>query len=197
MKEAWDKRYSSSEYIYGITPNNFLCEQLKSIKPGKILFPGDGEGRNSVFAARLGWEVHAFDYSESGKTKSIQLANKNNVSINYQINSAEKFKTNIKFDIVSIIYLHLPSEERKQFHKRIKTFLSPTGKIILECFSKSQINNNSGGPKNLDLLYSLEDIKNDFSGYNIELLDEVDAILNEGLLHQGTARVIRLIASIN
>jgi hypothetical protein len=76
-------------------------------------------------------------------------------------------------------------------------YLNENGVLILECFSKSQIENNSGGPKHLDLLYSLEEIQKDFSNLKIELLEETETMLNEGLLHQGKASVIRLIARKN
>lgn len=197
MKEAWDKRYKSGEYIYGILPNTFLVDQLKELKPGKILLPGDGEGRNSVYAAKLGWEASAFDYSSNGKGKALNWAKRNKVDINYETCSVEYFETNEKFDLISIIYLHLPKDLRTNFHKKIKSFLSENGKVILECFSKDQIKNNSGGPKDLNLLYSIDELKEDFSDYNIIFLEETEVHLNEGPLHQGMAKVIRLIATSN
>ncbi|HRN48956.1 MAG TPA: hypothetical protein PKW69_13045, partial [Niabella sp.] len=61
MKEFWNDRYSREEYSYGQLPNEFLKETLQKLKPGKILFPAEGEGRNAVFAASLGWHADAFD----------------------------------------------------------------------------------------------------------------------------------------
>jgi cyclopropane fatty-acyl-phospholipid synthase-like methyltransferase len=194
MKEAWDKRYDSDEYIYGLKPNQFLSININTLKPGKILLPGDGEGRNSIYAAKLGWEVTAFDYSNSGKEKALKLTESYNLEINYEISDVNNFQTKKSFDVISIVFLHLTKETRIPFHKNLYKFLNPGGKVILECFSKSQIKNNSGGPKNLDLLYSIEDIKTDFSEYQIELLEETQVNLDEGPLHQGIANVIRLIA---
>lgn len=195
MKETWDKRYKSGEYIYGILANEFLVDQLKNLKPGKILLPGDGEGRNAVFAAKQGWQVSAFDYSSSGKEKALSWAQRNNVKINYQVCSVDDFDTTEKFDLISIIYLHLPQEQRENFHKKLKSFLNDNGKVIVECFSKDQIKNRSGGPKNLNLLYSIDELKQDFADYNILHIEETEVNLNEGKLHQGMAKVIRLIAT--
>ncbi|NVM67000.1 hypothetical protein FHW88_005321 [Mucilaginibacter sp. SG538B] len=64
--EKWDQRYAEEEFAYGEQPNNFLQQQLSLLKPGKILFPAEGEGRNAVFAAGLGWAVSAFDISIEG-----------------------------------------------------------------------------------------------------------------------------------
>lgn len=194
MKELWDSRYKTEQFIYGIKPNEFLKENLEKTPPGKILLPGDGEGRNAVFAAQCGWEVTAFDYSISGKEKALNLAQNNNVNIKYLNCDVDLFVPDEKFDLISIIYFHLPEKTRISFHSKLPDYLNKNGIILLECFSKSQIENNSGGPKSLDLLYSLDDIRKDFSDSKIELLEEAEIELNEGHLHQGNAKVIRLIA---
>ncbi|HRP00579.1 MAG TPA: hypothetical protein PLN54_14190, partial [Flavobacteriales bacterium] len=64
MKEFWDERYGAEEYAYGTAPNAWFAEQLKGLMPGSLLLPAEGEGRNAVPAARLGWKVTAFDLSE-------------------------------------------------------------------------------------------------------------------------------------
>lgn len=71
--QRWDDRYKSEEFAYGEEPNNYLKEQLEKLNPSTILFPAEGEGRNAVFAAKLGWKVSAFDISEEGKTKPLNL----------------------------------------------------------------------------------------------------------------------------
>ena len=95
MNEAWinrwDDRYRTEEFAYGEQPNNYLKEQLEQLNPGTILFPAEGEGRNAVFAAKLGWKVSAFDISAEGKNKAIQLAESNQVSIDYQVVELQHF----------------------------------------------------------------------------------------------------------
>ncbi|OFX82340.1 MAG: hypothetical protein A2W99_09820 [Bacteroidetes bacterium GWF2_33_16] len=194
MKEIWNSRYNKPEYIYGIKPNNYLKTFIETNNPGTILLPADGEGRNSVFAAIKGWQVDAFDYSESACIKALNLANKYNVIINYSTSEALHFKTKKEYDLIALIYFHLLSEERTLIFNHLITFLKPGGHILLEAFSKNQINNTSGGPKDIKLLYDLNDIKNDFAGLNIKELNEHEITLDEGLLHQGKANVIRLIA---
>jgi len=80
-KEQWDSRYSEAEYVYGVEPNHYLRNFLEGRPPGKILFPAEGEGRNAVYAALLGWEVEAFDQSEKGREKALRLASRKNVQI--------------------------------------------------------------------------------------------------------------------
>src|SRR5687768_5721230 len=77
----WNERYSKHEFAYGEQPNNYLKEQLEKLDVGTILFPAEGEGRNAVFAAKLGWTVSAFDISVEGKNKALRLAKTNKVKI--------------------------------------------------------------------------------------------------------------------
>src|SRR6476469_7303750 len=87
--DRWNDRYSTDEFAYGEQPNNYLREQLEKMPVGTILFPAEGEGRNAVFAAKLGWKVSAFDISNEGKNKAIRLAEKNNVTIDYKVGDLE------------------------------------------------------------------------------------------------------------
>ena len=66
---------------YRTKPNKFFREQLSQLKPGKILLPAECEGRNTVFAAKNGWQAEAFDLSAAGREKALKLASANNVSI--------------------------------------------------------------------------------------------------------------------
>ncbi len=97
----WDERYASDEYAYGKQPNNYLKEQLEKLTVGTILFPAEGEGRNAVFAAKLSWEVFSFDISPEGKKKALQLAERNDVTIDYRIGELETLNyTNTVYRIV-------------------------------------------------------------------------------------------------
>jgi 2-polyprenyl-3-methyl-5-hydroxy-6-metoxy-1,4-benzoquinol methylase len=194
MQEMWDKRYSEEEYNYGKEPNDFLKEELPKLKPGKTLFIGEGEGRNAVFAAKLGWNVDAIDFSEEGKRKAEKLAEEQNVKINYQI---EDFSTFIpqenNYDAAGVFFIHLDKELRTILFQKLIRSLKPSGKIIFECFEKEQINYSSGGPKDSSLLYSLEDVVNEFIGLDFEKLSKEKILLNEGKGHYGEAVVISFV----
>lgn len=191
----WDERFSVDEYIYGTGPNQFFKEQLLKIIPsGKLLIPGEGEGRNAVFAATQGWEVDAFDQSEVAKLKAKKLADENRVSINYVTIDLGNFnpKSNY-YDCAAIIFVHLPIDIRTTFHRKIAGSIKPKGKLILELFSKDQFGKISGGPQNLEMLSSVEEVKNDFKDLKIVLLKEESILLSEGEKHSGEASVIRFV----
>ncbi|MBP6238533.1 MAG: class I SAM-dependent methyltransferase [Saprospiraceae bacterium] len=196
MKEFWDERYQQKEYVYGVHPNQFLAEQLIKIPhAGDILFPCEGEGRNAVFAATSGWRVDAFDYSESGKTKALQLAQNHNVSISYFISDAIHFDFgNAKYDVVAFIFAHFGPDLRSEIHQKAISSLKPGGRIIIEAFNPWQLNNKSGGPKDLSMLYTEEILNEDFKKLDIQILETKVIELDEGLYHRGKADVIRLLA---
>jgi 2-polyprenyl-3-methyl-5-hydroxy-6-metoxy-1,4-benzoquinol methylase len=194
-KQQWDSRYSADEYIYGTRPNAYLEQSLLKLSPGSILFPGEGEGRNSVFAATLGWQADAFDQSEAGKQKALKLADLKSVKINYNINSIEDWQPGEKlYDCIALIFIHMPPALRAAFHAKMIAALKPGGVIVLEAFSKKQLPRGSGGPKDPDMLYDADDIRQDFASMNIKYFAETLTDLDEGPLHSGLAEVVRMTA---
>lgn len=195
MKEHWDDKYSASEYIYGKNPNEYFKTIIDILKPGKILLPSEGEGRNAVYAAKKGWSVTAVDFSIKAKEKALKLAFENNVNISYIISEVEKYNfPESEYDAVALIYAHYPSDLRFFIHSSVVKSLKQGGKLILEAFNKKQINNNTGGPKNLPLLYDTYILQNDFRDLIIQELNEYEIEISEGKHHNGRADIIRLLA---
>jgi len=197
--DRWNDRYSTDEFAYGEQPNNYLKEQLVQLETGTILFPAEGEGRNAVFAAKLGWEVSAFDISIEGRNKALQLAENNNVSIDYRVGELQELDYKAEqFDAIALIYAHFPSAIKSSYHKTLSNYLRKGGLLIFEAFSKKHLdylakNEKVGGPKEIDMLFSIEEIRADFENYEIIVLEEKEIELNEGLFHNGLGSVIRFV----
>lgn len=194
VREMWEERYSEDTYAYGTEPNGFFRQSLPSLKPGRILLPADGEGRNGVYAATLGWDVMSLDFSHNARRKAVELANKKQVHIHYIISDLflYPYPAN-RFDAVGLIYVHMPPEKRRQLHRHAFDTLKPGGSLILEGFSKKQLRHASGGPRDEALLFSLEEIREDFKDLDILLLTEEEIVITEGPFHEGKASVVRLI----
>lgn len=197
--EKWNDRYRQEAFAYGEQPNNFLKRELEKLGPGVILFPAEGEGRNAVFAAKLGWSVFAFDVSEEGKKKALLLAEKNKVTIDYQVGELQtlNYKPG-QFDVIALIYAHFPAETKSMYHTMLNPFLRKGGLVIFEAFSKKHIEYNSknekiGGPKEIEMLFSMDELKNDFPNYEIIEMAEKEIELSEGLFHNGKGSVIRFV----
>lgn len=197
--DRWNERYSMEAFAYGEQPNNFLKEQLSGLAVGKILFPAEGEGRNAVFAATLGWQVSAFDISIEGKNKALKLAEMNQVRIDYQVEELQNLAYQPEqFDAIALIYAHFPADIKSVYHKTLDKYLRKGGIIIFEAFSKKHLeyiakNEKVGGPKEEAMLFSKEEIKADFDNYEIIILEETEIELNEGLFHNGLGSVIRFV----
>jgi len=195
----WNQRYGQEEFAYGTAPNDFFKEQLEKLQSGKILLPAEGEGRNAVYAAKLGWEVFAFDQSHAGRTKAIELANEKNVSIQYIIGEMSEidFETE-QFDVLGLIFAHFPPHLQTMYHRQLDGYLKKGGTLILEGFStrnmKFQVGKeNPSGPRDINMLFSTGQMERDFSNYKILELNEEVVELNEGVYHQGESSVIRFV----
>ncbi len=193
MKYMWDERYAVEEYVYGTEPNAFFKQEIDKLTPGKLLLPAEGEGRNAVYAASLGWEVHAFDLSVEGYKKAMRLAKTKHVNIKYEVAGFDdvELKDNY-FDLVFLCYVHLPSMLRQKYHRIVLQALKPKGTMLLEGFSKTQIDKNTGGPKNVDMLFSKEELTEDFKDMESLSVNSLSEILSEGDFHAGEADIIRL-----
>ena len=199
----WNKRYSDEAFAYGEEPNQYLKAQLEKLPIGSILFPAEGEGRNAVFAAQLGWDVTAFDISQEGQKKANLLAEKKGVSIDYQVGPLEELSLEAgQFDAIALIYAHFPAKIKSAYHQKLDTLLKKGGMIIFESFSKKHLayvlaDEKVGGPKDIDSLFSIDEIKADFPNYTIVELVEQDIELSEGLYHNGVGSVIRFVGVKN
>lgn len=195
MKAFWEERYGAPEYAYGTAPNRFIAEFIDQYPPGRILFPAEGEGRNAVYAAWKGWTVDAFDYSENAQTKALQLAARRNVVINYTVADIQSFNFGHDvYDVVGLCFVHLSPDLRRFLHAAVVKALKPGGKVVLEAFAKSQLLLDSGGPRQEEMLFSAQELREDWAALDIQFLQSMTTELSEGPYHQGTASVIRMIA---
>lgn len=198
-KTMWDRRYEENEFVYGKAPNLFFKEWLPKFEPGKVLMPADGEGRNGVYAAQLGWEVTSFDLSVSGKQKALELAKEHQVALEYHVGALDELHFEAaSFDAMGLIYAHFGADKKSILHQELSTYLKPGGLVIFEAFSKSHLTYNEldpkvGGPRDVHMLFSTEEVASDFKDYEILLLEEREILLEEGLYHVGKGSVIRFV----
>jgi SAM-dependent methyltransferase len=198
-KQKWNDRYKEPDFAFGKDPNIFFKEWLLKLKPGHILLPADGEGRNGVFAALHGWKVTSFDLSIEGEIKALQLSKEKNVSLEYIVGDFEELDFSEEtFDVIALVYAHFPADKKSTFHQKLRRYLKPGGLVIFEAFSKEHLayrarNPRVGGPQDLDTLFSKEEIAADFAEFEILVLKEENIALSEGKYHVGEGSVIRFV----
>lgn len=191
----WDRQYSAVEgYKYGTRPNAFLMAEAHRLPPhARVLVPGDGEGRNGVWLASQGHEVLTVDISEVGVARSRALAAESGVHVDTLVADLKTWAPPPgAFDAVVLMYLHMPAAMRTAVHRNVAAALRSGGLLLLEAFHPTQLGRASGGPKEIDLLYALDDIRADFKEAIEEVSgEELEVLLDEGPGHQGMAMVTR------
>ena len=189
----WNDVYSCDDYYYGTEPNDFLVEHVGKLKD-RILSLAEGEGRNAVFMAERGLDVLAVDGSEVGLRKTQELAGCRNVQVDILLTDLNDFVPPANsIDGVLSVFAHLPSASRRALHQRCEQALKPGGIFMLEGYSQAQLSRTTGGPKNPDMLFSLEELLKDFSDSEMLLGQEIDREVLEGRGHTGVASVVQLI----
>ena len=195
MNDFWNERFGQKEYVYGTIPNVFFKSEIDKIKPaGKILLPAEGEGRNAVYAATQGWDVVAFDPSSEGRKKALALAEKNKVTIEYLLESYQTIDfAPESFDVICLCFAHMPAEMRTLWHRKLLSYLKPDGILLLEAFSEAQLGRDSGGPQNIDMLFSKEKLEHDFRSLHKITITETERMLGEGSFHRGLGALIQVV----
>lgn len=193
MQQFWDQRYAENETVYGNEPNKFFKLFVDLHTPGTLLLPAEGEGRNAVYAASKGWQVDAFDFSQVAREKALDFARGERVIINYELKNIADFKAGKQYDAVGLIFVHLPEVLRRKFHQEVYNSIKPGGFMVLEAFAKEQAQLESGGPRDVTLLYDAPSLCNDFPFLHMLSCEQKDIFLEEGDYHKGKASVLRMI----
>ena len=191
QQEFWNSKFSRDGFLYGLKPNAFIASKIKSMpRDAKVLCLGEGEGRNAIFLAKRGFKVTAIDASNIGLEKLEKRAKEENLDIKTICMDLNEWQVDEKYDVIVASYLHMYKSERVELFNKIEESLSMDGFFVGEFFSTKQLSYNSGGPKDEELLYTVDDFNKNFA-FCIKEVKELITILDEGKGHQGEACVIR------
>lgn len=193
-KDMWDARYSTPNFVYGEGPNQFFKVVLQSLAPGRLLLPAEGEGRNAIHGAASGWKVDAFDWSPVAQKKATDRAESLGLSIRYDVADLSVVPLESSaYSAIALIFVHLPPAVRTVFHRRVANALAPGGTLILQAYHPRQLARGTGGPNQVELLYDMTMLRQDFA--DLEWVSATESVegLNEGILHRGQSELISLV----
>lgn len=194
-RDVWDSRYGQEEYVYGISPNDFLVEVVSHIPPGRVLCLCEGEGRNGVFLAERGYSVLGVDGSANGLQKALSLASQRGVEIETKIVDLADFTIEpASWDGIVSIFAHLPPTLRQRVHQQVVEGLRPSGVIVLEAYTPENVGRRTGGPPQTELTMQLEQLRNELAGLEFIVAHERERDVQEGCLHSGLSAVVQVLA---
>lgn len=190
----WDVEYQQEAFVFGTAPNDFLAEAYGFFPKGKILSIGEGEGRNAVFLARMGYDVTGLDAVSSGFPKGQKLAESHDVFVDWQHADLHDFLWEPqRWNGILSIFCHLPSELRKKVHTQAAQALCPKGVFLLEAYAPEQLQYGTGGPQSLDMLPDLATLLADFPTLKVLHACTLEREVVEGHRHTGLAMVNQVV----
>jgi len=196
-RDFWNERFAKEGYLYGTEPSSFLLDQAHHLPEGaRVLVPADGEGRNSVFLAKAGYDVVATDVAEEGINKARQLATASGVSVDYQHVDLQGWDwPEAAFDAVVALFIQFaPPAFRDEVFEGMKQAARPGGLVLLHGYTPKQLEYRTGGPPRADHLYTVELLQAAFGDWEILRLEAYERELDEGAGHSGRSALIDLIA---
>jgi len=191
----WDQRYSEDGFAYGTNPNDFLVAAVEFLPPnGTVLCLGAGEGRNGVYLAERGHYVVAVDSSAVGLAKTASFARHRGVVLRTEKADLASYTIPpLSYDGIISIFCHLLPEVQKRLYEQIYRGLRTGGVFILEGYSKRQLDYDTGGPKQAELLMDLDVVKPELHPLKLRHSVETERDIHEGRYHNGKGAVIQVI----
>lgn len=196
-RDHWQERYSTPDYRFGKEPNEFLvrCKRLLP-RTGKVLAVADGEGRNGVWLAKQGLDVLSIDFSPAALGKARKLADENKVAVIFEEADVHTWPyPDEEFDVVAEIFTQFSTpEQRVQKWTGMRRALKRGGLLIVQGYTPKQLDYGTGGPKQIEHLYTREMLERTFGDLTDVRIVEEERELNEGAGHAGMSAIIGLTA---
>ncbi len=191
----WEDRYGSDEFLYGTEPNDFLADSVADLAPGDVLCLADGEGRNGVYLATLGHRVTSVDLTRAGMAKAARLAESQGVELTTVVADLADYDLGTqRWDLIVSIFAHTPPPVRRRIHAALAGALRPDGRFVLEAYTPDQIGRGTGGPPVPELTMTLDGLREELTGLDLELGRELVRPVVEGSGHTGDGAAVQVIA---
>jgi len=194
--ERWETRFRAPGYVFGEEPNAFLKAQAHRLHSGQsALSVADGEGRNGVWLAEQGLDVLAIDFSETALAKARALASQRGVRLRTELADIFSWRwPQAAFDVVVAIFTQVAfPAQRTEFFTNLKRALKPGGILLMQGYRPEQLNYRTGGPPEVERLYTRAILEQSFGDLAKLEIHEHDSVISEGTGHVGMSALIDVI----
>lgn len=169
QREDWDRKYASVENLWAVKPNRFLVDEVADLAPGRALDLACGEGQNAIWLAARGWDVVGVDFSEAAIAKARARAGRDGVEVEFVCSDLLAYEPAAgAFDLVLLLYLHVPPSARRQVLAMVSTALARGGTFVLVGHDLTNLTDGVGGPSDASLLYTPDEIAGELPELEIE-----------------------------
>jgi SAM-dependent methyltransferase len=190
----WNTRYTTTGYVYGTIPNAFVAEVAAQIPAGPVLCLAEGEGRNAVHLAVLGHAVTAVDLSAVALAKARRLAAERGVSLATVVTDLVEYRIAPgTWSGIVATFMHLPPLLRREVLVQAVAGLAPGGVFVFEAYTPSQLAYDTGGPRDLGLLVTAAQLREELVGLDLVIARELERDVREGTGHTGRGAVVQIL----
>jgi SAM-dependent methyltransferase len=173
-QSAWDERYAGPDLVWGAGPNRFLAAEAEGLPRGRALDLGTGEGRNAIWLAGRGWRVTAVDFSAVGLARAARLAGERGAGVDWvQADLLDYQAEPDAYNLVLIVYIHLPTAGLARLFRSAVTALAPGGTLLAIGHDRDNITRGYGGPQDPGRLYTPESVTAELPGLTIRRAERV------------------------
>lgn len=173
-REDWNRKHREAGVLFGAEPNRFLVAEVRDLAPGRALDLACGAGRNAIWLAERGWHVTAVDFSGAALEAARRLAARRGVDVEWVEADVRRWRPPERaFDLVAILYLQLPTDERRAALTAAAAAVAPGGTLLVVGHDLQNLSCGHGGPKDPQVLFTPEQVAVELSGLQVERAERV------------------------
>ena len=171
-RALWDERHAARQPIESFEPDPTLVDEIGSLRPGRALDLGAGDGRNAIWLAIQGWQVTAVDFSQVALDRGRALATASGVRVEWQLADLLEWSPGAsRFDLVTLFFIHLPSDERRDVYARAAAAVAPGGTLLIVGHDRTNLVDGVGGPQDPTVLFTPGEVAADLAGFRVDRAD--------------------------
>jgi 2-polyprenyl-3-methyl-5-hydroxy-6-metoxy-1,4-benzoquinol methylase len=171
-RALWDERHAAREPIESPEPDPTLVDEIGALRPGRALDLGAGDGRNAIWLASQGWHVTAVDFSQVALDRGRALATARGVRVEWQLADFLEWTPGAsRFDLVTLFFIHLPPDERRDVYARAAAAVAPGGTLLIVGHDRTNLADGVGGPQDPTVLFTPGEVAADLAGFRVDRAD--------------------------
>jgi 2-polyprenyl-3-methyl-5-hydroxy-6-metoxy-1,4-benzoquinol methylase len=173
-RALWDERHAAREPIESPEPDPTLVDEIGALRPGRALDLGSGDGRNAIWLAGQGWQVTAVDFSQVALDRGRALATARGVRVEWQCADLLEWTPGAsRFDVVTLFFIHLPPDERRDVYARAAAAVAPGGTLLIVGHDRTNLADGVGGPQDPTVLFTPGEVAADLAGFRVDRAEVV------------------------